>query len=235
MNRRKILNIVPDRSRNNSAATVKMAKALCLYTKNNVYREIFGEFYDFSDVGNYKLATRPLGIIFTGINPNITFPQMSIANVWEGGLRLQNKSVDLDLFSKKRFTVCIVTQFWLNRSLSLKTIISNGAQEKPHLIYDKTTKKLKLQTNGLRVGATNETSVTLLNSLNGKRVVFWLTKKGTGNALTVKASVSNYSSTLDSALASQSNYTFKIFSEDTIIHTNNVFSKLLRPGFYPVS
>ena len=113
--------------------------------------------------------------------------------------------------------------------------MSNEAYEKPHLIYDKTTKKLKLQTNGLRVGATNETSVTLLNSLNGKRVVFWLTKKGTGNALTVKASVSNYSSTLDSALASQSNYTFKIFSEDTIIHKNNVFSKLLRPGFYPVS
>ena len=47
--------------------------------------------------------------------------------------------------------------------------------EKPHLIYDKTTKKLKLQTNGLRDGSTNETSITLLNSFNGKRVVFWRT------------------------------------------------------------
>ena len=36
---------------------------------------------------------------------------------------------------------------------------------------------------------------TLLNSFNGKRVVFWLTKKGTGGDLTVKASVSNYSRT----------------------------------------
>ena len=87
--------------------------------------------------------------------------------------------------------------------------------EKPHLIYDKTTKKLKLQTNGLRDGSTNETSITLLNSFNRKSVVFWRTKKGTGGDLTVKASVSNYSGTLtlSSALASQSNYTFRISSE----------------------
>ena len=99
---------------------------------------------------------------------------MNIANVWEGGLRLQNKTLDLTLFSKKSFTIYVVMQLWLNRSISLKTIMSNGAHEKPHLIFDKTLKNLKLQTNGLRVGATNETSITLLNSFNGKRVVFWL-------------------------------------------------------------
>ena len=94
----------------------------------------------------------------------------------------------------------------------------NGAYEKPHLIYDKTTKKLKLQTNSH--GSTNETSITLLNSFNGKRVVFWLTKKGTGGDLAVKASVSNYSGTLtlSSTLASQSTYTFRIFSDDTVIY-----------------
>ena len=238
MNRKKILNIAPDKTKNNSAATVKMVKdletKLSPYTKNNVYREIFEEFYDLSDASNYKI-TKVSGIIVSGTQPNIYFPRMDIANSWEGGLRKKNSTISLELFSKRSFTLCVVMQLWLNRSFSIKTLMSNEAYEKPHLIYDKTTKKLKLQTNGLRVGATNETSVTLLNSLNGKRVVFWLTKKGTGNALTVKASVSNYSSTLDSALASQSNYTFKIFSEDTIIHKNNVFSKLLRPGFYPVS
>ena len=98
--------------------------------------------------------------------------------------------------------------------------MTNGAYEKPHLIYDKTTKKLKLQTNGLRVGSTNETSITLLDSFDDKRVEFWLTKKGTGGDLTVKASVSNYSGTLtlSSALASQSTYTFRIFSEDAVIY-----------------
>ena len=102
--------------------------------------------------------------------------------------------------------------------------------EKPHLIYDKTTKKLKLQTNGLRDGSTNETSITLLNSFNGKRVVFWRTKKGTGGGLTVKASVSNYSGTLtlSSALASQSNYTFRIIpSEDATI-----YRIMYSPNFY---
>ena len=98
--------------------------------------------------------------------------------------------------------------------------MSNRAYEKPHLIHDKTTKKLKLQTNGLGAGSTNETSITLLNSFNDKRVVFWLTKQGTGGNLTAKASVSNYSGTLtlSSSLASQSTYTFRIFSDDAVIY-----------------
>ena len=98
--------------------------------------------------------------------------------------------------------------------------MDNGVHEKPHLIYDKTTKKLKLQTNGLRVGSTKETSITIPNSFDDKRVMFWLTKKGTRGDLTVKVSVSNYSGTmtLSSALASQSTYTFRIFSEDTVIY-----------------
>ena len=101
-----------------------------------------------------------------------------------------------------------------------KTIMSNGAYEKPHLIYDKTTKKLTLQINGLKAGSTNKTSIILLNSFNDKRVVFWLTKKGTGGDLTVKASINNHSGTLtlSSALASQSTYTFRIFSEDAVIY-----------------
>ena len=100
----------------------------------------------------YKIATGPSGIIYTGINPNITFPSMNIANVWEGGLRLQNKTLRLALFSKNSFTICVVMELWLNRSMYIKTFMRNEADEKPHLIYDKTTKKLKLQTNGLRVG-----------------------------------------------------------------------------------
>ena len=38
-------------------------------------------------------------------------------------------------------------------------------------------KKLKLQTN---YNSHDEISITLLNSFNGKRAVFWLTKKGRG-------------------------------------------------------
>ena len=63
MNRKKILNIAPDRTRNNSAATVKMVKdletKLSPHTKNNAYREIFEEFYDLSDAGIYKIVDHP--------------------------------------------------------------------------------------------------------------------------------------------------------------------------------
>ena len=92
---------------------------------------------------------------------------MNIANIEKGGMRIKNKQLSLTLFSKKSFTICVVMQLWLNRSMYIKTCMRNEA--------DETTKKLKLQTNGLRVGTTNETSITLLNSFNGKRVVFWLT------------------------------------------------------------
>ena len=138
----------------------------------------------------YKIQTIPSGVVFTGLLPNISFARMMIANVWPGGLRLQNRPISLKLFGKKSFTLCVVMQLWLNRSMYIKTFMRDGADEKPHLTYDKTTKKLKLQTNGLS-GSTNETSITLPNSFNGKRVVFWLTKKGTGGNFTVKASVSN--------------------------------------------
>ena len=223
INRKKILNITPDKTKNNSAATVKMVKdlktKLSPHTTNNVYREIFEEFYDLSNAGIYKIATRPSGVVFIGLLPNIYFANMFIANIEEGGLRIQNKPVSLRLFAKKNFTLCVVMQLWLNRNMYIKTFMGDGAAEKPHLIYDKTTKKLKLQTNGF-TGSSNETSITLLTSFNGTRVVFWLTKKGTGGDLTVKASVSNYSGTLtlSSELASQSNYTFRISSEDTKIY-----------------
>ena len=111
--------------------------------------------------------------MISGIVPHIYFPRMDTTNVLEGGLRLHNTTLSLELFSKRSFTLCVVMQLWLNRSLSMTPIMSNGAYEKPHLIYDKTTKKLKLQTNGLGAGSTNETSITLLDSFNGKRVVFW--------------------------------------------------------------
>ena len=224
MNRKKILNISPDRTKNNSAAAVKMVKDLEIklspHTANNLYREIFEEFYDLSDASNYKIIIGISGIMVLGILPNIYFPRMDTANIWKGELRIQNTTLSLELFSKRSFTLCVVMQLWPNRSFSIKTLMSNGAYEKPHLIYDKTTKKLKLQTNGLRAGSTNETSITLLNSFNGKRVVFWLTKKGTGGDVTAKASISNHSATLTlcSTLISQSTYTFRIFSEDTVIY-----------------
>ena len=143
MNRKKILNIAPDKTKNNSAATVKMVKdletKLSPHTRNNAYREIFEEFYDLSDASNYKIVQGISGIMISGILPNIYFPRMDTTNILESGLKLHNTTLPLELFSKRSFTLCVVMQLWLNKSLSIKTIMSNGAYEKPHLIYDKTT------------------------------------------------------------------------------------------------
>ena len=59
--------------------------------------------------------------------------------------------------------------------------------------------------------------------------MFWLTTKGTGATPTVKTSISNYSGTLtlSSALASQTDYTFRISSEDALI--NKI---MYTPNFY---
>ena len=101
---------------------MKMVKDLYPYTKNNVYREIFEEFDNLSDVGIYKIITgRPSRIIFMGLLPNISFYNMNIANVWGRGrgLRIQNKKLNLALFSKRSFTICVVMQPWLNRSIMI--------------------------------------------------------------------------------------------------------------------
>ena len=118
-----------------------LATKLRPHTKNSAYREIFEEFYDLSDAGIYKIVHRrqPSGIVINGLLPNIYFTNMNIANVEEGRLRIQNKPLSLALFSKKSFTLCAVMQLWLNKSMYIKTFMRNEADEKPHLIYDKTT------------------------------------------------------------------------------------------------
>ena len=135
MNREKIFNIAPGRTKNNSAATVNIVKdsetKLSPHTTNNAYREIFEEFYDFSDAGIYKIVDRgqPSGIVINGLLPNIHFTSMNIANIWKSRLRIQNEPMSLTLFGKKNFTICVVMRLWLNRNMYIKTFMRNEADE----------------------------------------------------------------------------------------------------------
>ena len=97
----------------------------------------------------------------------------------------------------------------------MKTFIDGSNNERPHLIYNSTRKKLELDT----AGYNDRLSITIPSSFNGKRVVFWLSKKGIGRFI-VKASVSNYASTLTrfSSYASRNNYKFEIFPHDAVIY-----------------
>ena len=105
MNRKKILNIAPDRTRNNSAATKKMVKdletKLSPHTKNNAYREIFEEFYDLSDAGNYKIATGPSGIIYN-IIVSVRFEEMTASHRFD----LQSETKD-DHQQSRKLRTCL--------------------------------------------------------------------------------------------------------------------------------
>ena len=86
------------------------------HTTNHAYRKIFEEFYDFSDASNYKIVQGISSIMVSAILPHIYFPRIDIANIWEGGLRITNTTLSLELFSKRSFTLCVVMRLWMNRS-----------------------------------------------------------------------------------------------------------------------
>ena len=60
-------------------------------------------------------------------------------------------------------------QPWLNRSMSISTIIVNGPYGNPDLIYDNTNKKLKLQTTGQDDASHIENSITVPKRFSGER------------------------------------------------------------------
>lgn len=121
-----------------------------------MYREFFEEFYDFSDARNYKVTRGVSGVSFTAVNPNITFPTKDLSAIDTDELRVKNYVLNLAIPHSANFTICLVMQLRLFPFFSSKTIKSN---------FDKTPKKLFLQTNTL-------TSITLSNSFNGKKLFY---------------------------------------------------------------
>ena len=58
MNRKKILNTAPDRSRNNSAATVRIVKDVESLISKSLCEEIFDQVFDISDVKSLKIVQK---------------------------------------------------------------------------------------------------------------------------------------------------------------------------------
>ena len=182
----------------------------------------FTVFYDFTDASNYKLTLGASGITFTGINPNLTFPQRTISNVEANGLRFQRQALALTLSRSPNFTLCVVMQLWLNRRFMIEFQVKNYI-DGPRLRYDTTSKRLFLIINS------GETPITLLKSFNNKKVVIWMTENS--NAGITKVAISNYASTLiqQSNAMSSGRKNLKNIIRRYSDPYNNIFSKLLRP------
>ena len=212
-NNKKILNINVDRNNDNSAATVGLFKELAPFTKNAFYRLNFSEFYDFSNVDLYKITRGSSGVAYTGLKPNITFTTKNIAEIQADGLRVNGYGLTVTVPHSPNFALCVVMQFWRNKSFNLFSSVT-GTNLKTELKYNFRTSQLTLETNqGSQV-------IIMPNSMNGKRIVIWLTENS--NRRITKAAVSNYSSTLTQAsspLSSQNKrVNFGFSSDEGVIH-----------------
>ena len=74
MNQKKIFNIAPDRSRNNSAATVRLFKDVEPLISKSWYEEIFDQVFDISDINSLKIVQKVSGVVIDGF-VGMSFPE----------------------------------------------------------------------------------------------------------------------------------------------------------------
>ena len=189
-NNKKILNINLDRNSNNSAATVGMVKELIPYIYNNLYREVFEEYYDFSDASIYGLRSGAFGVIINSFKPNITIPNKDLSIIKNDGINVNGYTLTFNPSNHtSNYTLCIVLTHWRNRNLYLKKIRRSDSKIITYVTYEIGGSEFALE-----VDRNVSTSFTSLNSFNGKKIVIWLTESFNSNVAKLK--ISNYSSTL---------------------------------------
>ena len=228
-NKKVIKNIKIDPNDNSSAATIGQIKSMNSYTINNIYREYFEEFYDFTDASNYKQSTTSSGVSFNGVNPNFIFPTKNIDKIKEGGLLVDGYGCTITVPHSKNFTICFVLKNPYSSPSSLPSIlyrpfgnfklfsVVKNTNLKTQLDYDKRTNRLNLTTNR---GSTNITF-----SLQNKNEIFlWLTENS--NARITKASISNYRAKLTQASNAITNDRLQFgFTTDGAILVKFMYSK----------
>ena len=201
-NNKKILNIALDKSKNASAATVGMVKKLIPFTTNQVYRQYFEQFYDFSDANIYGLSSTSSGVVFNSLVPNITFPNKHLSDIRKDGLNVNNFTINFNpshYFTN--YTLCIFFYHWSNKNFALFKNDSQNNQGLLSLTFAKAAGYLTLLSNNKR------SYFSIPSSFNGKKIVLWLAESA--DSIVTKVSVSNYSSTLTLSTA---NHTSKMRS-----------------------
>ena len=213
VNQRSIKGIKLDLNDKSSAATMGQIEAMTKFTINNLYRNYFQEFYDFSNADSYGINIGSSGIIINSVKPNITLPpNKDLDEIKKDGLHVNGYDVTFSPSYSTVDTLCIVFSHWRNRSFTLtKYISTNNNNILLKLNYDKTNNKVTLTINR----ATQ--NFTMLSSFNGKRIVLWLTENFYSNVTKVK--ISNYSSTLSiPSVHYNVNQRWKFTTEDGVLN-----------------
>ena len=230
-NNKKILNIALDKNNNNSAATVGMVKEIHPLTTNNIYRQYFERFYDFTNASKYKLIRRPLGVFIYGLFPtegstsinNISFPLRRLGDIQKEGINVKDYVIKFNAPDHiTEYTLCFVFYLWRNRIFTLTKKNTSNGSNLLILKYDKTNNKLSL------TSGSSTDNITIPSDSNGKRIVVWLAEKFSSNVTKVK--ISNSFSTLSIPAVQYSNaQNFRFTSEEGVLN-KIMFSK----NFYDI-
>ena len=220
-NQNVIKNIKIDANDNTSVATIGQIKSMNNFTINNFYRNIFEEFYDFSDANIYGINIGSSGVIINSLKPNITLPpNKDLSNIKKDGLNVNNYNITFSPSHSSKSTLCIVFYHWRNRNFSLTKYLSTNNNMLLKLNYDKTSKSVNLT-----VSKTTQ-SFTMPSDFNGKKIVLWLTENFDTNVTKVK--ISNYSSTITiPAVQYNVNQGWKFTTEDGVLNR-----LMYSPNFY---
>ena len=223
-NQKAIKNIKLDRNSDNSAATVGMVKELAPYTVNNLYRNYFEEFYDFTNATNYKVNLTSSGIVFNYLSSSsgnhlrdISIPNKTIDNIKKEGLNINGYNVSFSIpDDTRKFTLCIVFYHWRNRSFSILKKNSNVNTNLLSLFYSSSSNQLILSVNNL------VRSTSLLSSFSGKKKVLWLAQDNSKNI--TKSKINNYISELILQTASYFNEQLFTFTTQDGVLSKIMFS-----------
>ena len=166
-NQNVIKNIKIDANDNTSVATIGQIKSMNNFTINNFYRNIFEEFYDFSDANIYGINIGSSGVIINSLKPNITLPpNKDLSNIKKDGLNVNGYNITFSPSHSSKSTLCIVFYHWRNRNFSLTKYLSTNNNILLKSNYDKTNNSVNLTVNKSTL------SFTMPSSFNGKKLFY---------------------------------------------------------------
>ena len=126
-NQKTIRNIKIDSNDYSSVATIGQISGMTKFTINNLYRNYFEEFYNFTDADSYGINIGSSGVIINSVKPNITLPpNKDLGEIKKDGLNVNGYNVTFSPTHPSKSTLCIVFTHWKNRSFTLTKYLSTN-------------------------------------------------------------------------------------------------------------